>query len=161
VCGKKGHRAGFVGSVYYDCPNRPCYLCKLVGHTTATCPYRIDPGHDCSSAPTSQSANTASVVRERELDGRCEGRVVHTAMPAATCVLRHSNEPPTWPSSQAHGVVLAQVGPRDSPGHRLGGTLRCTCMGEHAAGARAGVTDRQQLAARATWALQQLQRHQR
>ncbi|CAI7913055.1 unnamed protein product [Closterium sp. NIES-54] len=41
VCGSKGHEAGFVGSVYIDCPNRPCFLCKLPGHTTATCPHRM------------------------------------------------------------------------------------------------------------------------
>ncbi|GLC35552.1 hypothetical protein PLESTM_000336600 [Pleodorina starrii] len=50
VCGKRGHKAGFVGATYMDCPNRPCYLCKLVGHTTATCPYRIAPGHGCTPA---------------------------------------------------------------------------------------------------------------
>ena len=44
VCGKRGHNAGFVGAVYADCPNRPCYLCKQEGHTTQTCPYRIMPG---------------------------------------------------------------------------------------------------------------------
>lgn len=31
VCKKTGHQAGFVGSVYMDCPNKPCYLCKLPG----------------------------------------------------------------------------------------------------------------------------------
>jgi DNA damage-binding protein 2 len=31
VCGKSGHKAGFVGSVYMDCPNKPCYLCKQPG----------------------------------------------------------------------------------------------------------------------------------
>ena len=40
VCGKAGLNAGFVGALYLDCPNRPCYLCKLQGHTTASCPYR-------------------------------------------------------------------------------------------------------------------------
>ena len=29
VCGKAGHQAGFVGSTYVDCPNKPCYLCKV------------------------------------------------------------------------------------------------------------------------------------
>lgn len=44
VCGKSGHAAGFVGSTYIDCPNKPCYLCKTPGHTTATCPHRLAPG---------------------------------------------------------------------------------------------------------------------
>jgi hypothetical protein len=30
VCGARDHTAGFQGSVYLDCPNKPCYLCKLV-----------------------------------------------------------------------------------------------------------------------------------
>ncbi len=31
VCKAKDHQAGFVGSVYMDCPNKPCYLCKKPG----------------------------------------------------------------------------------------------------------------------------------
>ncbi|KAG2438921.1 hypothetical protein HYH02_010716 [Chlamydomonas schloesseri] len=50
VCGKRGHRAGFVGATYLDCPNKPCYLCKQTGHTTATCPHRIAPGHGAGGA---------------------------------------------------------------------------------------------------------------
>ncbi|PNW73904.1 hypothetical protein CHLRE_13g577550v5 [Chlamydomonas reinhardtii] len=50
VCGKRGHRAGFVGATYLDCPNKPCYLCKRPGHTTATCPYRIAPGQGGAAA---------------------------------------------------------------------------------------------------------------
>jgi hypothetical protein len=41
VCGQRGHKAGFVGAVYVDCPNKPCYLCKQPGHTTATCPHSM------------------------------------------------------------------------------------------------------------------------
>ncbi len=26
VCGQLGHKAGFKGTVYVDCPNKPCYL---------------------------------------------------------------------------------------------------------------------------------------
>ena len=40
VCGRAGHAAGFIGAVYYDCPNLACYLCKGAGHTTASCPHR-------------------------------------------------------------------------------------------------------------------------
>ena len=43
VCGKAGHAAGFVGATYLDCPLFACYLCKQLGHTTATCPHRILP----------------------------------------------------------------------------------------------------------------------
>lgn len=53
VCGKKGHCAGFIGARYFDCPNKPCYLCGQSGHSTMTCPFRIDPGHGCSAAPGS------------------------------------------------------------------------------------------------------------
>ena len=45
VCGGTGHAAGFVGSVYVDCLNKPCYLCRQPGHTTATCPHRAAPEH--------------------------------------------------------------------------------------------------------------------
>ncbi|GIL51301.1 hypothetical protein Vafri_7323 [Volvox africanus] len=67
VCGKRGHKAGFVGATYMDCPNRPCYLCKLVGHTTATCPYRIAPGHGCTAA--SDAATRGSLGRRGSLRG--------------------------------------------------------------------------------------------
>lgn len=53
VCGKTGHRAGFVGATYVDCPNKPCYLCKQRGHTTATCPFRLAPGEHLSCISTS------------------------------------------------------------------------------------------------------------
>ena len=43
VCGECGHAAGFVGAVYLDCPVMACYLCKQLGHTTATCAHRILP----------------------------------------------------------------------------------------------------------------------
>ncbi|PNH06348.1 Protein DAMAGED DNA-BINDING 2 [Tetrabaena socialis] len=72
VCGKRGHRAGFVGAVYLDCPNKPCYLCKLVGHTTATCPYRIAPGHGCTAAAA--AGGTASQGPGRGLLGSILGR---------------------------------------------------------------------------------------
>merc|ERR1712118_489139 len=32
ACKQFGHQAGFRGSVYVDCPVRPCYLCKVVIH---------------------------------------------------------------------------------------------------------------------------------
>ena len=42
-----------MGSVYVDCPERACYLCKKKGHTTATCPFRVSEG---GAAITSSSA---------------------------------------------------------------------------------------------------------
>eukprot|EP00850_Spirogloea_muscicola_P007768 SM000040S14780 [mRNA] locus=s40:198449:202502:- [translate_table: standard] len=45
VCKAADHAAGFVGSVYLDCPNANCYLCKGPGHTTETCPYRTASEH--------------------------------------------------------------------------------------------------------------------
>ncbi|KAH8972591.1 hypothetical protein BDL97_02G206600 [Sphagnum fallax] len=31
VCKAKDHQACFVGFVYMDCPNKPCYVCKIPG----------------------------------------------------------------------------------------------------------------------------------
>ncbi|CAL8469557.1 g9098 [Coccomyxa elongata] len=70
VCGKKGHCAGFVGSVYHDCPFKPCYLCKQAGHTTMTCPFRIAPEHGCRQATGICSDGMLACVRQRELSGR-------------------------------------------------------------------------------------------
>jgi DNA damage-binding protein 2 len=45
VCGERGHCAGFKGPLYVDCSSETmaCYLCKLKGHSTQTCPHRIVP----------------------------------------------------------------------------------------------------------------------
>ncbi|KAL3157624.1 hypothetical protein ABBQ32_012072 [Trebouxia sp. C0010 RCD-2024] len=69
VCGQKGHCAGFVGSVYQDCPNKPCYLCKQPGHTTMTCPYRIAPEHGCTQAASVSGDTLLKAVQRRELSG--------------------------------------------------------------------------------------------
>lgn len=71
VCGKRGHCAGFVGSVYHDCPFKPCYLCKQSGHTTMTCPFRIAPEHGCRQASGLCSDSLLACIRGRERDGRC------------------------------------------------------------------------------------------
>ncbi len=77
VCGQRGHRAGFVGATYLDCPNKPCYLCKQLGHTTTTCPYRILPGHGCTAAATAggggggRRGGLMSSLQGRECSGRC------------------------------------------------------------------------------------------
>lgn len=70
VCGERGHKAGFVGATYLDCPNKPCYLCKEKGHTTATCPHRLAPGHGCTPAASNRSPNLLTAVTEREQGGR-------------------------------------------------------------------------------------------
>ena len=70
VCGKRGHNAGFVGAVYVDCPNKPCYLCKQPGHTTATCPHRIAPEHGCVAASSISDHTLFGSVLKRERDGR-------------------------------------------------------------------------------------------
>ncbi|KMZ60778.1 putative DNA damage-binding protein [Zostera marina] len=41
VCKGTDHQAGFRGATYFDCPRKPCFLCKLPGHTTITCPQRM------------------------------------------------------------------------------------------------------------------------
>lgn len=69
VCGQKGHCAGFVGSVYQDCPNKPCYLCKQPGHTTMTCPYRIAPEHGCTQAASISGDTLLRAVQRREVSG--------------------------------------------------------------------------------------------
>lgn len=71
VCGKFGHNAGFVGSVYFDCPNKPCYLCGEPGHSTLTCRYRVSPGHGCSQAfGVGAEGSLLRSLRHRERDGR-------------------------------------------------------------------------------------------
>uniref|UniRef100_A0A7S3R246 Protein DAMAGED DNA-BINDING 2 n=1 Tax=Dunaliella tertiolecta TaxID=3047 RepID=A0A7S3R246_DUNTE len=63
VCGQRGHSAGFQGSVYVDCINKPCYLCKTLGHTTATCPYRIiSPGFGVKPASGPQGSLARSIA---------------------------------------------------------------------------------------------------
>lgn len=70
VCGKRGHNAGFMGALYLDCPNKPCYLCKKPGHTTATCPYRIAPEHGCIAASSVSDHSLFGSIFKREMDGR-------------------------------------------------------------------------------------------
>ncbi|GIM03293.1 hypothetical protein Vretimale_8052, partial [Volvox reticuliferus] len=103
VCGKRGHKAGFVGATYVDCPNRPCYLCKLVGHTTATCPYRIAPGHGCTAA--------ADAAARGSLAGRgsLRGRNLCAALQSREC--SGSRQPlaprrPSMPPYQVEAAIL-------------------------------------------------------
>ncbi|WIA23508.1 hypothetical protein OEZ85_000248 [Tetradesmus obliquus] len=74
VCGQRGHKAGFVGAVYMDCPNKPCYLCKQPGHTTASCPHNMSV--NAAAAPAAAgggrggSASPAHLLLRREQTGQ-------------------------------------------------------------------------------------------
>lgn len=72
VCGRAGHAAGFLGggSIYMDCPFKPCYLCKEPGHTTQTCPHRIAPEHGCTKASRASQGNFLNKMRQRQTSGR-------------------------------------------------------------------------------------------
>ena len=62
--------AGFIGSVYQDCINKPCYLCKQPGHTTATCPHRIAPESVNMPPADSGKESLFAGLGRRLLDGR-------------------------------------------------------------------------------------------
>ncbi|GBG61546.1 hypothetical protein CBR_g22343 [Chara braunii] len=73
VCKKTDHQAGFVGAVYKDCPNKPCFLCKRPGHTTATCPHRTAPEHGITPSSRRHTEAIVEFVAEREIRGSsCE-----------------------------------------------------------------------------------------
>ncbi|KAJ4725594.1 damaged DNA binding 2 [Melia azedarach] len=67
VCKKGGHEAGFKGATYIDCPMKPCFLCKMPGHTTMTCPHRVTTEHGVISAPHRNTRNPLEYVFERQL----------------------------------------------------------------------------------------------
>lgn len=77
VCNSTDHQAGFRGATYVDCPNKPCYLCKEKGHTTATCPHRVNPGHGCLPTVGKEKEGVLQVLAKRERDGKLRG-VKHT-----------------------------------------------------------------------------------
>lgn len=68
VCKRTGHEAGFKGATYIDCPMKPCFLCKMPGHTTMTCPHRFATEHGVIPAPCrSTIKNSLHYVFERQL----------------------------------------------------------------------------------------------
>ncbi|KAF6153594.1 hypothetical protein GIB67_027461 [Kingdonia uniflora] len=67
VCKKTGHEAGFKGATYIDCPMKPCYLCKMPGHTTLTCPHRVSSEHGVIPAARRKSLSTMDFVFERQI----------------------------------------------------------------------------------------------
>ncbi|KAF4358811.1 hypothetical protein G4B88_023095 [Cannabis sativa] len=67
VCKKAGHEAGFKGATYIDCPMKPCFLCKMPGHTTMSCPHRIATEFGVIPASHKCSSNQLFYVFERQL----------------------------------------------------------------------------------------------
>ncbi|CAI9106960.1 OLC1v1006212C1 [Oldenlandia corymbosa var. corymbosa] len=70
VCKKTGHEAGFKGATYIDCPMKPCFLCKMPGHTTMTCPHRVATEFGVVPAPRRNTHNSLDYVFERQLRPR-------------------------------------------------------------------------------------------
>ncbi|GAB2274461.1 DNA damage-binding protein 2 [Dionaea muscipula] len=67
VCKRTGHQAGFQGATYIDCPMKPCFLCKLHGHTTMTCPHRVAMEHGVVPAPPRNSGHSVDYVFKRQI----------------------------------------------------------------------------------------------
>uniref|UniRef100_A0A803LXC4 Protein DAMAGED DNA-BINDING 2 n=1 Tax=Chenopodium quinoa TaxID=63459 RepID=A0A803LXC4_CHEQI len=67
VCKKAGHQAGFQGATYIDCPMKPCFLCKLPGHTTMNCPHRVATEHGVIPAPRKSTRHSVDYIFERQL----------------------------------------------------------------------------------------------
>ncbi|XP_074303158.1 protein DAMAGED DNA-BINDING 2-like [Silene latifolia] len=67
VCKKRGHQAGFQGATYIDCPMKPCFLCKLPGHTTMFCPHRVAMEHGVIPAPRRSTQHSVNYIFERQL----------------------------------------------------------------------------------------------
>ncbi|EXC01441.1 Protein DAMAGED DNA-BINDING 2 [Morus notabilis] len=67
VCKKAGHEAGFKGATYIDCPMKPCFLCKMPGHTTMTCPHRVSTEYGVIPTSLRNSRNPFAYVFERQL----------------------------------------------------------------------------------------------
>ncbi|XAR58913.1 hypothetical protein NMG60_11014492 [Bertholletia excelsa] len=67
VCKRTGHEAGFKGATYIDCPMKPCFLCKMPGHTTMYCPHRVASEHGVVPAPRRSRLNSLNYVFERQL----------------------------------------------------------------------------------------------
>ncbi|XP_060203211.1 protein DAMAGED DNA-BINDING 2 isoform X1 [Lycium barbarum] len=70
VCKKTGHEAGFRGATYVDCPMKPCFLCKMPGHTTVTCPHRVATEYGTVPAPRKNTTNSLEFVFQRQLQPR-------------------------------------------------------------------------------------------
>ncbi|GAA0183963.1 damaged DNA-binding protein [Lithospermum erythrorhizon] len=67
VCKGTGHEAGFKGATYIDCPMKPCFLCKMPGHTTMSCPHKVATEHGVVPAHRKHSNSSLGYVFERQL----------------------------------------------------------------------------------------------
>lgn len=67
VCKRTGHQAGFQGATYIDCPMKPCFLCKLPGHTTVNCPHRAAMEFGVIPASRKRTHNSLDYVFERQM----------------------------------------------------------------------------------------------
>lgn len=70
VCKRTGHEAGFKGATYIDCPMKPCFLCKMPGHTTMTCPHRVATEYGVVPAPRRNTHSSLDYVFHRQLRPR-------------------------------------------------------------------------------------------
>ncbi|XP_021891790.1 protein DAMAGED DNA-BINDING 2 [Carica papaya] len=70
VCKEAGHEAGFRGATYIDCPRKPCFLCKMPGHTTMTCPHKATTEYGVIPASRRNTKNPLEFVFERQLRAR-------------------------------------------------------------------------------------------
>ncbi|KAK9057566.1 hypothetical protein SSX86_022402 [Deinandra increscens subsp. villosa] len=69
VCKRTGHQAGFQGATYIDCPMKPCFLCKMPGHTTVNCPHRVAMEFGVIPASRKRTHSSLDYVFERQV--RC------------------------------------------------------------------------------------------
>ncbi|KAG0463817.1 hypothetical protein HPP92_019886 [Vanilla planifolia] len=67
VCKEEGHQAGFQGATYIDCPKKPCFLCKMPGHTTMSCPHRVALEHGVIPATRKNKQTPLDYVFERQV----------------------------------------------------------------------------------------------
>ncbi|KAJ9543797.1 hypothetical protein OSB04_023504 [Centaurea solstitialis] len=70
VCKRTGHQAGFQGATYIDCPMKPCFLCKMPGHTTVSCPHRAAMEFGVIPASRKRTHNSLDYVFERQMRHR-------------------------------------------------------------------------------------------
>nr|GMD64370.1 protein DAMAGED DNA-BINDING 2 [Ipomoea batatas] len=77
VCKRTGHEAGFKGATYIDCPMKPCFLCKMPGHTTMFCPHRVATEFGVVPAPRKNTQNPLEYFFQRQLQPR-----IHPIKPA-------------------------------------------------------------------------------
>ncbi|OVA02680.1 WD40 repeat [Macleaya cordata] len=67
VCKRTGHEAGFKGATYIDCPMKPCFLCKMPGHTTMSCPHRVAIERGVIPSPCRNTQSSLDYIFERQI----------------------------------------------------------------------------------------------